>query len=79
MKNFTVCIKSHSESPDYEATFSEDQLKSGICPIPYADDVDEFGRAYGIPCEGKLIPLGYGGFKCSSCQAIFELEEEGEN
>lgn len=77
-KQYEVYIKSHSESPDYEAEFSENDLKDLVCKIPWADDVDEEGHAIGTMCGGKLTPLGYGGFKCSACQQVYQELEEYE-
>lgn len=74
MKTYSIYIKSHAEAPDYEASFSEIELKNGHCLIPYAEpEEDEEGNwyAHGVKCGGKLIPFGEGGFKCTSCEVIY--------
>jgi hypothetical protein len=72
MITYSVYIKSHCEMPDFETTYTSTQLKGRKCLIPYADEVDEWGRVYPIRCCGKLIRLNNGNYECQSCKVIYQ-------
>lgn len=59
---YQVLVKSHTDVPDFEAEYSEEELE-GRCLIPYADDEYMIGAS----CGGKLEKTKEG-FKCKSCK-----------
>ena len=78
MNKYSVYVKSHCEASDFEAEYTERELKNRKCKIPYIDDVeeDEDGSMIGTggECGGKLIKT-HEGLKCQSCKQVYREEE----
>ena len=63
--NYQVYVKSHTDMPDFEAEYTEEEL-AGYCQIPFTEDVDEEGQVTISLCGGKLNKIK-DGFRCSNC------------
>mgnify|MGYP001618973983 CR=1 FL=1 len=77
---YQVYVKSHCEAPDFEAEYTEKELKAGICLIPYDEGLadDDYGYLpIPVQCGGKLFPT-VDGFKCKSCKQEYQDIEKQE-
>lgn len=65
MNSYFVYIKSHAETPDYEASFPMEEIIMNMkCLIPYYDE----GK-----CGGKLQWVK-DGLKCEACNQVYIKE-----